>query len=90
MLSKPNASLRRRQNNVKSNFKRFRRLDGSDDTEDCTELKKLIIENPQAPLLIFAGEEAYSGQYGYESADMAVCKRPIKTMAQLNKILSAA
>ena len=23
-------------------------------------------------------------------ADMAVCKRPIKTMAQLNKILSAA
>lgn len=37
--------------------------------EDCTELKKLIIENPQAPLLIFAGEEAYSGQYGYESVD---------------------
>lgn len=58
--------------------------------KDCTELKKLIIETPQAPLLIFAGEEAYSGQYGYESADMAVCKRPIKTMAQLNKILSAA
>lgn len=35
--------------------------------EDCSELKKLIIENPQAPLLIFAGEEANSGVYGYES-----------------------
>ena len=28
--------------------------------KDCTELKKLLIENPQAQLLIFAGEEAYS------------------------------
>lgn len=37
--------------------------------KDCTELKKLIIENPQAPLLIFAGEEANSGQWGYESVD---------------------
>ena len=36
---------------------------------DCTELKKLIIENPQAPLLIFAGEEANSGQWSYESVD---------------------
>lgn len=37
--------------------------------KDCFELKKLIIENPEAPLLIFAGEEAYSGEYAYESVD---------------------
>ncbi len=37
--------------------------------KDCTELKKLIIENPQAPLIIFAGEEANSGQWSYESVD---------------------
>lgn len=37
--------------------------------QDCTELKKLIIENPQAPLIIFAGEEANSGQWSYESVD---------------------
>lgn len=34
--------------------------------KDCTELKNLIIENPEAPLLIFVGEEAWSGEYGYE------------------------
>lgn len=37
--------------------------------KDCTDLKKLIVENPEAPLLIFAGEEAWSGYYGYESVD---------------------
>lgn len=37
--------------------------------KDCTDLKKLIVENPEAPLLIFAGEEAWSGDYGYESVD---------------------
>lgn len=37
--------------------------------KDCTDLKKLIVENPEAPLLIFAGEEAWSGEYGYESVD---------------------
>lgn len=35
--------------------------------KDCTTLKKLIVENPDAPLLIFAGEEANSGEYQYES-----------------------
>lgn len=35
--------------------------------KDCTTLKKLIVENPEAPLLIFAGEEANSGEYQYES-----------------------
>lgn len=37
--------------------------------KDCKELKELIISNPEAPLLIFAGEEANSGEYGYESVD---------------------
>lgn len=37
--------------------------------KDCKELKELIISNPEAPLLIFAGEEAYSGEYSYESVD---------------------
>lgn len=38
--------------------------------KDCTALKKFIIENPEAPLLIFVGEEANSGQWGgYESVD---------------------
>lgn len=38
--------------------------------KDCTELKKLIMENPEAPLLIFVGEEANSGQCGgYENVD---------------------
>lgn len=36
---------------------------------DCTTLKKLIVENPEAPLLIFAGEEANSGEYQYESTN---------------------
>ena len=35
--------------------------------QDCTTLKKLIIENPEAPLLIFAGEYATTGVYRYES-----------------------
>ena len=35
---------------------------------DLTELKKLIIENPDLPLLIFCGEESWSGNWGYEQA----------------------
>lgn len=37
--------------------------------KDCKDLKELIISNPEVPLLIFAGEEAWSGNYGYESVD---------------------
>lgn len=36
--------------------------------DDTTELRKLIIENPDLPLLVFAGEEAWSGNWGYEFA----------------------
>lgn len=36
---------------------------------DTTELRNLILENPDLPLLIFAGEEAWNGEYSYESAE---------------------
>ena len=35
---------------------------------DTTKLRNLIIENPELPLLIFCGDDAYSGEYGYEQA----------------------
>ena len=34
--------------------------------DDTYRLRKLITENPKSPLLIFAGEEAWSGEYSYE------------------------
>lgn len=37
---------------------------------DTTELRKIILENPELPLLIFAGENAWSGEYAYESTDV--------------------
>lgn len=36
---------------------------------NCENLKKLIVENPELPLLIFAGEDAWSGEYAYESVN---------------------
>ena len=38
--------------------------------KDCTELKQLILENPDLPLIAFAGEEAWQGEYGYNQADV--------------------
>ena len=35
--------------------------------KDCKKLKELIISNPDAPLLIFVGGEAWSGDVCYES-----------------------
>lgn len=35
---------------------------------DNKELRKLILENPDLPLLIFAGEDCNSGEYSYELA----------------------
>lgn len=37
--------------------------------KDCKDLKELIISNPEAPLLIFAGEEAWTGDWSYNSVD---------------------
>lgn len=39
--------------------------------DDTSELRNLILENPDLPLLIFVGEEAWSGEYSYESVDDA-------------------
>lgn len=36
---------------------------------DTTVLRNLILENPDLPILIFCGEEAWSGEYGYTQAD---------------------
>lgn len=36
---------------------------------DTTELRKLIIENPDLPLLIFCGEDSWHDEYPYEQAD---------------------
>lgn len=37
---------------------------------DTTELRNLITENPDLPLLIFCGDEAWGGIYAYEKADV--------------------
>lgn len=37
--------------------------------KDTASLKKLILEYPDLPLIIFCGEEAWSGDYGYTQAD---------------------
>lgn len=37
---------------------------------DTKELKNLILSNPELPLIIFAGEEAYNGDYSYEMAEV--------------------
>lgn len=37
--------------------------------KDCKRLKEMILTNPDAPLLIFVGDEANSGEYQYESCD---------------------
>ena len=37
---------------------------------DTTELRKLIIENPDLPLLIFCGEDSWRDEYTYERADV--------------------
>lgn len=36
---------------------------------DTSNLKKLIIENPELPLLIFAGEEAWCDEFPYTQTD---------------------
>lgn len=37
------------------------------------ELRKLILENPKLPLIIFCGEESYSGEYCYNMAEVRSC-----------------
>ena len=35
---------------------------------DTTVLRKLILENPELPILMFCGEDAWSGEYNYSQA----------------------
>ena len=37
--------------------------------KDCTELRELIIRNPELPLLVFCGEESWNGKYAYSQAE---------------------
>ena len=39
---------------------------------DTTKLRKAILENPDLPLLIFAGEDAWQGEWCYNQADARV------------------
>lgn len=39
---------------------------------DTTKLREAILENPDLPLLIFAGEEAWQGEWGYNQVDARV------------------
>ena len=38
---------------------------------DTSNLRNLIIENPELPLIIFAGDEAWSGDASYTMADIS-------------------
>lgn len=40
---------------------------------DTTELRKLIAENPDLPIVVIAGEESYSGEWGYEYCTNVRC-----------------
>lgn len=40
---------------------------------DTAELRKLIAENPDLPIVVLVGEEAYSGEWGYEYCTNASC-----------------
>ena len=42
--------------------------------DDTKELRKLIIDNPDLPLVIFAGEESYTGEYAYNLAEVREVK----------------
>ena len=39
---------------------------------DTSNLRKLILENPDLPLLIFAGEESWIGEWPYNQVDARV------------------
>lgn len=42
--------------------------------KDCTELRNLIIKNPELPLILFVGEEAWNGEYDYSQAECSKAK----------------
>ncbi len=40
---------------------------------DSAELRKLIAENPDLPIVVLVGEYAYSGEWGYEYCSNVSC-----------------
>lgn len=48
---------------------RMNKLRNQCSLKDTTILKNLILENPELPLIIFIGEEAWGGEHPYEQAD---------------------
>lgn len=38
--------------------------------DDTEALRKLILDNPDLPLIIFCGEESYAGEYSYNIAEI--------------------
>lgn len=49
---------------------------------DNTELRKLILENPGLPLLIFVTEDANSGEWSTEIASCRCCKGTVLAAAK--------
>lgn len=47
--------------------------------ENTENLKELILENPELPLVVFCGEESYCGEYCYNYAEVRKVK--IKELA---------
>ena len=41
--------------------------------EDTTELRKLIIDNPDLPLIVFCGDDCWHDFYPYEKANINGC-----------------
>ena len=41
--------------------------------ENTKKLRELILNNPDLPLLIFVGEEAYNDEFAYSMADVRDC-----------------
>ena len=41
---------------------------------DTSDLRKLILENPDLPLLVFCSEESWIGEWCYNQSDVRSCK----------------
>ena len=48
--------------------------------EDTTELRKLIIENPDLPLIVFCGDDCWHDFYPYEKANVNDCDIKVLTL----------
>lgn len=42
--------------------------------DNTRELRNMLLENPELPLIIFAGEESYCGEYSYNLAEVSKFK----------------